>query len=126
MERDVLDLGRLGFVARNFSELGALRLVPVGLFALLAALLVGGWSALPARWEEAVVLWGLGAAVAGFWAVALWYKNNYGMTLEAWPGSVREAGRWALASAGAAAMSRSPWRTSARWSSSWGTWPGRR
>jgi hypothetical protein len=103
-ERDVLDLGRLGFVARNYSELGALRLVPVGLFALLAAPLAGGWSALPARWEAAVVLWGLGAAVAGFWAVALWYRNNYGMTLEAWPGSSREARRWVLAWAGAAAM----------------------
>jgi hypothetical protein len=103
-EGEALDLGRLGFVARNYSELGALRLVPVGLFALLAAPLAGGWSVLPARWEAAVVLGALGAAVAGFWAVALWYKNNYGMTLEAWPHSPAEARRWASAWAGAAAM----------------------
>jgi hypothetical protein len=63
-EGEALDLGRLGFVARNYSELGALRLVPVGLFALLAAPLAGGWSAPPARWEAAVVLGALGAAVA--------------------------------------------------------------
>jgi hypothetical protein len=125
-EGEALDLGRLGFVARNYSKLGALRLVPVGLFALLAAPLAGGWSALPARWEAAVVLWGLGAAVAGFWAVALWYKYNYGMTLESWPGSGREARRWALAWAGAAAMVAVAVADLAGSSSSWGMWPGLR
>src|SRR5215207_8716954 len=91
VEQDVLDLRRLDFVAGNYSELGALRLVPVGLFALLMASLVGGWVELSAYWESVVGAGALGAAVAGFWLVALWCRNNYGMTLEAWPGSEREA-----------------------------------
>ena len=104
VERDVLDLRRLDFVAGSYSELGALRLVPVGLFALVMAGLVGGWVELSAYWESVVGAWALGAAVVGFWLVALWYRNNYGMTLEAWPGSEREARRWALVWAGTAAM----------------------
>jgi hypothetical protein len=104
VERDVLDFRRLDFVAGNYSELGALRLVPVGLFALVMAGLVGGWVQLSAYWESVVGAWALGAAVVGFWLVALWYRNNYGMTLEAWPGSERVARRWALVWAGAAAM----------------------
>ena len=104
VDQDVLDLRRLDFVAGNYSELGALRLVPIGLFALVMAAFVGGWVELSAYWESAVGAWALGAAVVGFWLVALWYRNNYGMTLEAWPGSEREARRWAVVWAGAAAM----------------------
>jgi hypothetical protein len=48
VDQDVLDLRRLDFVAGNYSELGALRLVPVGLFALVMAALVGGWVELSA------------------------------------------------------------------------------
>jgi hypothetical protein len=104
VDQDVLDLRRLDFVAGSYSELGALRLVPVGLFALVMAGLVGGWVELSVYWESVVGAWALGAAVVGFWLVSLWYRNNYGMTLEAWPGSEREKKRWAVAWAGAAAM----------------------
>jgi hypothetical protein len=104
VDQDVLDLRRLDFVAGSYSELGALRLVPVGLFALVMAVLVGGWVQLSAYWESVVGAGALGAAVVGFWLAAFWYRNNYGMTLEAWPGSEREARRWALVWAGAAAM----------------------
>jgi hypothetical protein len=104
VDQGTFDLRRLDWVAGNYSELGALRLVPVGLFALVMAALVGGWVGLSAYWESMVGAGALGAAVVGFWVVALWYRNNYGMTLEAWPGSEREARRWALVWAGAAAM----------------------
>jgi hypothetical protein len=61
VDQDVLDLRRLDFVAGNYSELGALRLVPVGLFALVMAALVGGWVELSAYWESMVGRgpWGL-------------------------------------------------------------------
>jgi hypothetical protein len=104
VDQDVLDLKQLDWVAGNYSELGALRLVPVGLFALCMAALVGGWVGLSAYWESVVGAGALGAAVVGFWVVAFWYRNHYGMTLEAWPGSDREARRWVVAWAGATAM----------------------
>src|SRR5215216_2969877 len=104
VDQDALNLRRLDWVAGNYSELGALRLVPVGLFALLMAPLVGGLVELSAYWEGVVGMWAAQATVVGFWVVALWYRNHYGMTLEAWPGSEREARRWALVWAGAAAM----------------------
>lgn len=107
VDQDALDFGRLrrlDCVARNYSELGALRLVPVGLFALLMAVLVGGLVELSAYWTSVVGVWAVQATVASVWLVALWYRNNYGMTLEAWPGSRREARRWALVWAGAVAL----------------------
>src|SRR5215217_6083992 len=104
VDQDALNLRRLDWVAGNYSELGALRLVPVGLFALLMASLVGGLVELSAYWEGVVGMWAAQATVAAFWVVALWYRNHYGMTLEAWPGSDGEARRWAVAWAGATAM----------------------
>jgi len=104
VDQDALNLRRLDWVAGNYSELGALRLVPVGLFALLMASLVGGLVELSAYWEGVVGMWAAQATVVGFWVVALWYRNHYGMTLEAWPGSDGEARRWAVAWAGATAM----------------------
>jgi hypothetical protein len=104
VDQDVLDLKQLDWVAGNYSELGALRLMPVGLFALCMAALVGGWVGLSAYWESVVGAGALGAAVVGFWVVAFWYRNHYGMTLEAWPGSDAEVRRWVMAWAGATAM----------------------
>lgn len=95
---------RLVTVVDNYSELGALRLLPVGLFALLMAALAGGLLEMSAYWENLLGVWGLLTTLAAFFLVSLWYRNNYGTTLEAWPCSTREARRWAAAWTGAAAL----------------------
>lgn len=99
--RDVLDLRRLDAAASSYSDLGALRLVPIGLFGLFLSLLVGGSTNLPAKWEELAGVWGLMAAVGTFWVVCRWYRDEYGLTAESWPISESEANRWAVAWGGA-------------------------
>lgn len=78
----------------GYSELGGLRLVPIALFSLLMASFVGGVLVLPVEWT--ILLGGLGvqAAVFGYWYVARWYRDNYGMTRKAWPSSRSELARW--------------------------------
>jgi hypothetical protein len=78
----------------GYSEFGGLRLVPIALFSLLMASFVGGVIVLPAEWTSLLGGLGVEAAVFGYWLVGRWYRDNYGMTRKAWPGSRSELASW--------------------------------
>lgn len=80
---------RLDCAVDNYSEIGGLRLVPIALFSLLIASFLGGVLTLPTDWMVLVSGLGLHATVVGYWLIARWYRDNYGMTQQAWPGSTR-------------------------------------
>lgn len=97
MEQDLAQfrkLQQLDCAVDGYSELGGLRLVPIALFSLLMASFVGGVVVPPAEWT--ILLGGLGVqgTLLCYWLVALWYRDNYGMTRKVWPGSKMELARW--------------------------------
>ena len=104
VDPDILYFKRLDFVASSYSEVGGLRVVPVGVFALSMALILGTGVEFSPLWEGVMGVVAVLAVVISFWFLSFWYRNNYGMTLESWPGTSREVKRWMVAWTGAGAM----------------------
>jgi hypothetical protein len=107
MDQDLAQFRRmqkLDCAVDGYSELGGLRLVPIALLSLLMASFVGGVVVLPAEWTILLGGVGLQLAVFGYWLIARWYRDNYGMTRKAWPSSRLELARWLSVWMGASLM----------------------
>ena len=97
------ELKSLDQTVSTYDGLGALQLLPIGLFACLMAVITGGWVPVPAQWTPIVGVLGLIFAVAGYWLFAWSNCVRRGRTGESWPADQDELKKWAAAWAGVSA-----------------------
>lgn len=97
------ELRSLDQTVDGYDGVGSLQLLPIGLYACLMAVTVGGWLPVSAQRVSIVEGLGLAFAVAGYWMVARSNRGRHGKTPESWPDGRGEIRKWAVAWAGAAA-----------------------
>lgn len=94
--REIAELKLLDEAAVACVEVGALHLVPIGLFSIWASGLVSGWLGVPRYWIPLLMGIGLLFAVLGFWLMGHYAVRHHGHSGN-WPVGGRQIRAWAVA-----------------------------